>query len=40
MSWVGDLLWRLLPRTPREAECTHFEFAVHTDAENVEGCEE
>jgi hypothetical protein len=40
MSWVGDLLWRLLPWKLREAECTHFELAVHTDAENVEGCEE
>jgi hypothetical protein len=39
MSWVGDLLWRLLPWKLREAECTHFELAVHTGAENVEGCE-
>jgi hypothetical protein len=38
MSFVSDLLWKLLPWKLRDAECAHFEQAVHTDADNVEGC--
>lgn len=37
---MSDLLWKLLPWKLREAECAHFAQAVHTDADNVEGCEE
>jgi uncharacterized UBP type Zn finger protein len=39
MSWIGNLVWKLLPWSLRRAECTHFEQATFFDAEN-EGCEE
>lgn len=40
MSWIGDFIWKRLPWSLRQAECTHFSEAVHIDAGEAEGCEE
>ena len=40
MSWLGNLVWRLLPWSLRKGECTHFNDAVFYSADDIEGCEE